>query len=509
MALAMKARAPKIKPGSVLPGTKYIVNRLVGAGGMGVVYEVTKPPAITGVLKLMGLDIADDVVLQRRFFDEVRILAQLDHPNIVRVFDYDALEDGTAFYVMELLHGQTLRDVIASLGRVPPRAAFELTRQLCSALHCAHTHEVQVVHRDIKPDNIFLHTPKHGEPLVKLIDFGVSAFSDRTEDGMFAGTLSYAAPEQIQGLPSTPAADIYAVGCVLYEMLCGEGPADDVVHGDGPAAAALAYLTHVPRSLAQRAPWMPPSIVSLVHAALEKDPARRPASAREFAERLADLEEASAETGPRRPQVLAPKAGAGAAALRTLTVDFGSARAARPALDAAANAARGEPTAVGLGPAPRAADTLSSQHSDAHPQPRSAPARTIVAAAAVACLLAGGLALFSAARRTEVNAGRGAQGSADGASSSVHLAPPPPSSATRAEEGEADASVATPLPSGGAPAALPRPGRTLPSRNPSRAIGVAASVPLAPSARAPSPPAPVDVPRPAKAPADDMIRTGP
>ena len=299
----MKARAPKIKPGSLLPGTKYVVNRLIGAGGMGVVYEVTKPPAITGVLKLMGLDIADDVVLQRRFFDEVRILAQLDHPNIVRVFDYDTTEDGTPFYVMELRQGRTLRDVIASIGAVPPRAAFELTRQLCSALQCAHTHDVQVVHRDIKPDNIFLHTPKHGEPLVKLIDFGVSAFSDRTEDGMFAGTLSYAAPEQIQGLPSTPAADIYAVGCVLYEMLSGVGPADDVIHGDGPSAAVLAYLTHVPRSLAEVAPWAPPSIVSLVHAALDKEPARRPASAREFAERLADLENASPEPGAGRPPV--------------------------------------------------------------------------------------------------------------------------------------------------------------------------------------------------------------
>jgi eukaryotic-like serine/threonine-protein kinase len=81
----MRARAPKIVAGELLPGTKYTVKRLIGAGGMGVVYEVTKPPSITGVVKLMGLDIAEDAVLQRRFLDEVRILSQLDHPNIVRV----------------------------------------------------------------------------------------------------------------------------------------------------------------------------------------------------------------------------------------------------------------------------------------------------------------------------------------------------------------------------------------------------------------------------------------
>ncbi len=508
LATAMKARAPKIKPGSLLPGTKYIVNRLIGAGGMGVVYEVTKPPAITGVLKLMGLDIADDVALQRRFFDEVRILAQLDHPNIVRVFDYDTLEDGTPFYVMELLHGGTLRDAIASVGRVPPRAAFELTRQLCSALHCAHTHEVQVVHRDIKPDNIFLHTPKHGEPLVKLIDFGVSAFSDRTEDGTFAGTLSYAAPEQIQGLPSTPAADIYAVGCVLYEMLSGAGPADDVSHGDGPSAAALAYLTHVPRSLAQLAPWAPPSIVSLVHAALEKDPARRPASAREFAERLADLEEASAEPDARRrPQVASPKAGARGAALRTLTVDFGSPRAEGPALEAAAIATSGGPTAVGLGPAPRPADTLSSQHSDARAHPRGTPARPILAAAAVACLLAGGVALFSAARRTGAHPGSAAQTPVERASSFSLLAQPPPSSAPQEDAGEAAPSAAAPPTSTAAPAPPLRPGRIAPPRTPSRATGAAPSVALPPPAHAASPPASVEVRRPA--PADDLIRTGP
>ncbi len=145
----MAAHAPDIRPGQVLPGTKYTVVRELGAGGMGVVYQVVKPPEIQGVLKLMSMELAEHEEFRVKFFDEVRVLAKLDHPNIVRVFDYDSLQDGTPYYVMELLNGRTVRDVLATVGRVPPRVAFEVTRQLCEALHAAHTNEPMVVHRDI------------------------------------------------------------------------------------------------------------------------------------------------------------------------------------------------------------------------------------------------------------------------------------------------------------------------------------------------------------------------
>jgi serine/threonine-protein kinase len=283
----MAAKAPDFKPGETLPGTKYRVVKQIGAGGMGVVYQVVKPPEIQGVLKLMSTDLTSVPELRTRFLDEVRVLAQLDHPNIVKVFDYDTLPDKTPFYVMELLHGRTVRDVLATMGTLPPRVAFEVTRQLCEALHCAHTHDIPVVHRDIKPENIFLHAPRHGEPVVKLIDFGVVAVADREHDGTFVGTWKYAAPEQIRGERATPATDLYAVGLVLYEMLCGIGPFE---HLESGTLVSQAHLKEIPAPVSKFAPWVPPSIVELIASALAKEPRQRPRDAYAFAERLYELE---------------------------------------------------------------------------------------------------------------------------------------------------------------------------------------------------------------------------
>ena len=286
----MSSEGPTLKPNDPIPGTKYRVVRALGAGGMGIVYQVVKPPNIQGVLKLMSAELMDHKDLRTRFFDEVRILAQLDHPNIVKVFDYDALPDGTPFYVMELLNGRTVRDVLGAIGRVPPRIAYEITRQLLEALHCAHTHDIPVIHRDIKPENIFLHAPKHGEPVVKLIDFGVSAVADRKHDGTFVGTWAYAAPEQIRGEVPTAATDLYAAALVLYEMLAGRGAFD---HHEDWIAVSEAQLREIPAPVSTFAPWVPKSIVELIAAALSKDPTKRPADAYSFAERLFELEWAS------------------------------------------------------------------------------------------------------------------------------------------------------------------------------------------------------------------------
>ncbi len=299
----MGAKAPDFKPGEMLPGSKYrIVNR-IGAGGMGVVYQVVKPPEIQGVLKLMSSDLTAHQEFRTRFLDEVRVLAQLDHPNIVKVFDYDCLTDGTPFYVMELLHGRTVRDVLSTMGAIPPRVAFEIARQLCEALHCAHTHDIPVIHRDIKPENIFLHAPRHGEPVVKLIDFGVIAVADRKHDGAFVGTWNYAAPEQIRGERATPATDLYAVGLVLYEMLCGSGP---FAHLESGPFVAEAHLREVPAPVSKFAPWVPQSIVQLIDVALAKDPKRRPRDAHGFAERLFELEWANDGKDPNDRTVEGP-----------------------------------------------------------------------------------------------------------------------------------------------------------------------------------------------------------
>jgi serine/threonine-protein kinase len=299
--------ALELKVDEILPGTKYRIVKSVGAGGMGIVYQVVKPPNIQGVLKLMSSDLTKHEEHRMRFFDEVRILAQLEHPNIVRVFDYDALSDGTPYYVMELLTGRTVRDVLQTVGRVPPRVAYEITRQLLEALQAAHTHEVPVIHRDVKPENIFLHAPKHGEPVVKLIDFGVSAVADRTHDGAFVGTWSYAAPEQIRGERPTPATDLYAAALVLYEMLVGFGPFD---HYQEWTEVSEAQLNEVPPPVSKHAPWVPASIVSLIQSALAKDPRSRPRDAYAFAERLFELEWASDGKDPHDATVAGPGSGA-------------------------------------------------------------------------------------------------------------------------------------------------------------------------------------------------------
>ena len=239
-----------------LAGTKYQIVRRLGEGGMGVVYQVVKPPNIQGVLKLMSADLTQHEELRVRFFDEVRILAQLDHPNIVKVFDYDALTDGTPYYVMELLQGRSVREALDSVGRMQPRVAYEITRQLLEALQAAHTNAIPVIHRDIKPDNIYLHQPKHGEPLVKLIDFGVSSLGDRKHDDTFVGTWSYAAPEQIRGERPTPQTDLYSVALVLYEMLAGRGAFD---HHPDWKLLSIAQLEEIPAPVSHFAPWVPPS----------------------------------------------------------------------------------------------------------------------------------------------------------------------------------------------------------------------------------------------------------
>jgi serine/threonine-protein kinase len=350
----MTAKAPDFRPGDVLPGTKYRIVKQIGAGGMGVVYQVEKPPSIMGVLKLMSSDLTGHEEFRTRFLDEVRVLAQLDHPNIVKVFDYDKLPDGTPFYVMELLHGRTVRDVLATMGTLPPRVAFEVTRQLCEALHAAHTHDIPVVHRDIKPENIFLHAPRHGEPVVKLIDFGVVAMADRAHDGAFVGTWKYAAPEQIRGERATAATDLYAVGLVLYEMLCGIGPFEEA---DSGSLVSQAHLKMLPPPVSKFAPWVPPSIVQLIASSLAKEPRQRPRDAYAFAERLFELEWANDGKDPRDQtsegplsRILSTAGGSGKPSSKNMVAVPPRDRLGNvPLIGVPEEARRGGPTAPGMG----------------------------------------------------------------------------------------------------------------------------------------------------------------
>jgi eukaryotic-like serine/threonine-protein kinase len=276
--------------GQRIPGTKYVLCGVLGKGGMGVVYDVVKAPGIRGAMKVMYPSMVTRPDCVARFFDEVRLLARLRHKNIVAVYDFDTLGDGTPFLVMEKLEGETLRSTLRKSARstqgFPAHGAYEVTRQTCEGLYRAHTQPSPVVHRDIKPENLFLNQLAGSDEVeVKVLDFGVAALVDGQDRGQF-GTPRYMAPEQFRGERATPKSDLYAMALVLYEMLTGRFPWDAERDSD----LCHAHLFVEPAPLSRFAPWVPRSIDALMARSLAKDPARRPHSVFAFASQLYELQ---------------------------------------------------------------------------------------------------------------------------------------------------------------------------------------------------------------------------
>jgi len=244
-------------------------------------------------LKVLVAELAADKRATRRFVREARATARLTHPNVARVYDFGR-DGGTPFLVMELLQGETLADRLAA-GPLPPAEAARIAASVADALDAAH--QLGIVHRDVKPANVMLTTA--GD--VKVMDFGIAAAADETHSttgsGLYA-TVAYVSPERAAGEPATPASDVYSLGAVLYELLCGRPP----FAGSTPALVARAHLHDPPPPLRQLAPWVPPRLAEAAEAALAKDPARRPSSAAALAARLrsaARLPAAPPEPGPR------------------------------------------------------------------------------------------------------------------------------------------------------------------------------------------------------------------
>src|SRR5262249_49253974 len=197
--------------------------RTLGRGGMATVYlahdTMLDRPV---VLKVLAEHLADDPEFRGRFLREARLAARLVHPNIVQVYDVGEDERGP-FIVMEYVDGETLADELRRRGRLPPQDVIAAGRQLCYALEAAHA--AHLVPRDIKPQNILPNV--HGT--VKLADFGIARSLEgtrHTEVGTVLGTAAYLAPEQARGDEITPAADIYSLGVVLYELMTGKTPFD-------------------------------------------------------------------------------------------------------------------------------------------------------------------------------------------------------------------------------------------------------------------------------------------
>ncbi len=263
---------------------RYVVERELGAGGMATVYlahDVRHDRRVA--LKVLRPELSA-ILGAERFLAEIKTTANLQHPHILSLFD-SGEADGLVFYVMPYVEGESLRDRLTREKQLPVEDAVRIAGEVADALEYAHKRGV--IHRDIKPENILLHD---GHALVA--DFGIALAVSRsdggtrmTETGMSLGTPHYMSPEQAMGEREiTPKADVYALGCVLYEMLTGEPPFT------GPTAQAIIarVMTEEPRSLTLQRKTVPPHVEAAVRRALEKLPADRIATAGQFAEALAN-----------------------------------------------------------------------------------------------------------------------------------------------------------------------------------------------------------------------------
>jgi serine/threonine-protein kinase len=265
--------------GAVIDG-RYEVTRKIGAGGMGAVY--------VGLQKSVGREVAIKVMLpdpnaderaDQRFVREAQAASMLRSPHTVVVFDFGTSE-GRHFLAMELLQGRSLKQLLREQPHLPPQRAIEIFSQICDSL--AEAHARGFVHRDIKPDNIYLVETEGVTDFVKVLDFGIAKRVNEGRDaaltatGQILGTPAYLAPEVARGELVTPAADIYATGVLLFEMLCGRRP---YVH-DVPSALLLAHVQEPIPRLADIGIVEPPVVLQrLVDHLLAKNPASRPASA--------------------------------------------------------------------------------------------------------------------------------------------------------------------------------------------------------------------------------------
>jgi len=248
---------------------RYLLLDKIGEGGAAVVYRARDERLDRIVaIKLLRPQFTTDEASRKRFLNEARTAAGLNHPNIVDIYDFGENPDGSMFIAMQYVEGQNLKDILQRRGRMTPADLVAIIPQVCNALNVAHSRGL--IHRDVKPQNIMIDTQGN----VRLTDFGiVKALSgpELTQTGMTFGTAAYLSPEQATGDPIGPAADIYSLGCVMYEMLCGSPP----FTGDNPAVVAYKQVWEQPRPLHDWAPEAPPALESIVMRCLNKDPSRR------------------------------------------------------------------------------------------------------------------------------------------------------------------------------------------------------------------------------------------
>jgi serine/threonine protein kinase len=285
--------------GTVIRG-KYRIVAKIGEGGMGAVYKAMHMHFNEAcALKVMAPNLANDAGLVKRFGREAIIARKLRHINAVKVEDFDETEDGRPFIVMEYIEGQSLKSLMTAAGPLPVARACSIIKQAAAALDAAH--QLGLIHRDIKPDNIVL-VVSNGREVAKVLDFGIAKIQGAnantsgmalTATGMVIGTPPYMSPEQARGADSEGIdgrSDIYSLGVVMYQMLTGILP----LKGDTPLDMLFAQIQTPPTPIHQARPGLriPAAVGDVVMKCLEKDPARRPQSGRELIEELELCEKA-------------------------------------------------------------------------------------------------------------------------------------------------------------------------------------------------------------------------
>ena len=376
----------RFQKGDILAG-KYRVERVLGAGGMGIVLaaehlQLRQPVAI----KLLLPSVSADPDTIARFAREAQAAARIQSEHVARVIDVAALEDGSPYMVMEFLEGQDLGKVLSQRGPLPLEEAVGYLLQSCEGV--AEAHAAGIVHRDLKPSNLFVCQRPGGRITIKVLDFGISKAQPSaqavdpalTRTGAVMGSPLYMSPEQMVSAKYVDArTDIWSLGVTLFELLCGRTP----FGGESMTELIAAVLQTEPISVRDLRPDLPPSIATALRGALEKDPRRRYASVAEFAAAIAPF-------GPRHAAMIVER----------ITYALGSARpaaipvtpvsgAAVIALDATAEAVTGP-----RGPGATTAKPVSSDSQRDAPRASGAlrPGRVLVVVAGVLLAGAGGAA---------------------------------------------------------------------------------------------------------------------
>jgi len=289
--LSQAAEEQTLAAGTVL-AQHYRVVKLIGPASFGTVYvgehkQIKSRVAIRVLSAQWKTYVRSDEDVER-FRHAVRDPSQTCHPNIAQVFDAGRLPDGRMFMVTELLVGHNLYEEIQENQYLPVARACRILRDVGRAVRAAH--EVGIIHRDLKADNVMLVPLPGGDgEAVQVLDFGIAAWAEvearKTSPGVFVATPEYMAPEQVQGKPATPLFDIYALGVMLFEALVGEPP----FGGTNGAFILKSKVARAAPSLSQKLPGMPARLIQLVDDCLAMDPVMRPQSAREFLVRIDEI----------------------------------------------------------------------------------------------------------------------------------------------------------------------------------------------------------------------------